>query len=106
MFIWNEFNSLGAKPPKEANIYTSHYHYLKWLHHIQKDMTQIQHIQENILSRNATPGFVHRKLQEIGHVCSLSSRAFHTAKSSPTITTSTTTTGSKVINIDNPSQVS
>lgn len=108
MFIWNEFDSPNAKPPTEANIYASPHHYLKWLHHIQKDMTQIQQIQENVFSKNATtPGFVHHKLQEIGHVRSLNSRAFRTAKkSSPTITTSTSTTTSKVTNTDNSSQVS
>ncbi|KAG2199407.1 hypothetical protein INT46_009244 [Mucor plumbeus] len=45
-------------------------------------MAQIQHIQENVPSKTAFPGFVHHSLKEINHACSLSSRAFRILKDS------------------------
>jgi hypothetical protein len=80
MSIWNEFDSSRTKPPKEANIYVSPYHYLKWLHHTQKDMSKIQYIQENAPSKTSFPGFVYRTLKEINHVLSLNNRAFRSLK--------------------------
>ncbi|KAG2210716.1 hypothetical protein INT46_010642 [Mucor plumbeus] len=71
MSIWNEFNSSRTKLPKEANIYVSPYHYLKWLHRTQKNMSKVQDIPENAPSKTAFPRFVYRDFKEINHVLSL-----------------------------------
>ncbi|KAG1165068.1 hypothetical protein G6F36_013516 [Rhizopus arrhizus] len=40
---WKEYDTSNSKEPKEANVYASLHHYLKWFHAIQEKMNKAIH---------------------------------------------------------------